>query len=365
MAKKKPIVMADPAKDPIFMLPPYKVEQVFATYTETMDWGLELMDIPNLWRQSKGEGAKVAVLDTGIADNHPDLRDAIKESKDFTRSRSGTYDKQGHGTHVAGTIAARENSSGVIGVAPKCQLLIGKVLGDNGSGSAPGIAEGIRWAVEKGAHIISMSLGAPVEMPLIHEAITEAVAAGVFVIAAAGNEGPSIDTVGWPARWENVIAVGSIDRRKRVSQFSSRGRQVDIVAPGDQILSCYPPTGLAKLSGTSMATPFVSGVVALKVSRNLKFPEGDPIDTQEELMQVLRESATDMHIPGRDNHYGYGIIDPARLLKYGTEPPEDGSSHAALLLEQADLSDTGRVKLATFLEGIAGADEIEIRLKTK
>lgn len=351
--------------DPIFTLPPYKVEAVYSTYAETMDWGLELLNIPVLWRQSKGEGAKVAVLDTGIATNHPDLKDAIKGAKDFTRSRSGVEDVQGHGTHVAGTIAARENSSGVIGVAPQAELYIGKVLGDNGSGAAPWIAEGIRWAIKKGVHIISMSLGAPIPQATIEAAIKEALDAGVFVIAAAGNEGPTIDTVGWPARYENVVSVGSIDRQRRVSRFSSRGEQVDIVAPGDQILSCYPPRGLAKLSGTSMATPFVSGVVALKVSRQMKFPGGDPIDSPQELLKVLRESATDMHVPGFDPHYGYGIIDPNALLKYGAKAPEDVSSHVALLLEQADLSETGRTKLEEFLQKVAGADEIEIRLKTK
>jgi subtilisin family serine protease len=353
--------------DPVFSLPPYKVEQVFMTHSESMDWGLSLMGIPNLWVLGKGEGAKVGVLDTGCAMNHPDLKDAIVAAKDFTRSRSGPEDVQGHGTHVAGTIGARENSSGVVGVAPKCSLYIGKVLGDDGSGSPAGIAAGIDWAIARGVDIISMSLGAPMPVSQIHAAVKRAVKAGIFVIAAAGNEGPSPNTIGYPAKYSECICVGSIDRRKQVSRFSSRGQQVDIVAPGDQILSCYPPRGVAKLSGTSMATPFVSGVVALKVARQRKFPGGDPIDDQKELMKVLRESATDMHIPGKDNHYGYGIIDPKKLLAYGKAeaPGNDGSSHSALMLEASDLTKSGQEKVTKFVKDVGESDEINIRIKTK
>ncbi len=360
MAKKPKVKRVDPTKDPIFVLPPYKVEQVFTTYAETMDWGLELLNIPSLWRQSKGEGVRVAVLDTGAALTHPDLKNAILSAKDFTGSRAGPSDIIGHGSHVAGIIAARENSSGVIGIAPLCQLLIGKVLGDSGAGSAPWIAKGIYWAIEKKAHIISMSLGSPVEIPLIHEAIKEAIKAGIFIVAAAGNEGPTIDTIGYPAKWPEVISVGSIDRRRQISSFSSRGDRVDICAPGDQILSCYPPTGLAKLSGTSMAAPFVSGVVALKISRQMKFPNGEPINTQQELLKVLRESATDAGAKGRDPNYGYGIIDPAKLLAYHS--PSIALSIPGLTLDKSDLSNSGKAKLAEF---IANTDDEEISLRIR
>lgn len=360
--------VADLENDPIFSIPPYKVEQVFATYSETMDWGLELMGVPGIWKLSKGEGAKVAILDTGIALEHPDLRDSIADAKDFTNSRSGPNDVQGHGTHVAGTVAARENSSGVIGVAPKALLWVAKVLGDNGSGNAVSIAQGIEWAINNKVHIISMSLGSSIPIPLIENAIKKAVKAGIFVICAAGNEGPTLGTVGYPARYKEAISVGSIDRRRRVSRFSSRGPQVDIVAPGDQILSCYPPKGLAKLSGTSMATPFVSGIVALKVARQMKFPGGDPINSQQELMKVLRESATDMHTPGHDSHYGYGILNPNDLMKYGAipvKPPEDGSSHSALSLDPSDFSDSGRKKVQDFIDNFGKSDEIEIRYRLR
>lgn len=354
--------------DPIFSLPPYKVEAVFTMMAETVDWGIELVGIPSLWRQTKGEGIKVAVLDTGIALGHPDLRDAIAEAKDFTNSRSGPADVQGHGTHVAGTIAARENSSGVIGAAPKCKLLVGKVLGDNGSGTAQSVSKGIYFAINNGADIISMSLGSSVSSPLIHRAVKDAVAHGVFVIAAAGNEGPTMNTVGYPGGYKETIAVGAIDQTKKIARFSSRGTQVTIVAPGYQILSTYPPKGLAKLSGTSMATPLVSGIVALMLSKHNKHGSSTPINSQADLEKHLRDTAIDLGPDGYDPHYGSGLINPIQLLAVpdgGNGNGGGASSSTALHLLLNDMTDSGRAKLAKFLSECGDANEIEIRIGVK
>ncbi|TXH09678.1 MAG: hypothetical protein E6R03_16365, partial [Hyphomicrobiaceae bacterium] len=135
-------VTAAQDKEPIFTLPPIRREIVPISLSQTVDWGLGLFGIPSLHRRSRGVGIKVAVCDTGIDLTHPDLAGAVADSKDFTASRGGVQDMQGHGTHVAGTIAARDNSLGVLGVAPDCQLLIGKVLGDDGSGTSTAIANG-------------------------------------------------------------------------------------------------------------------------------------------------------------------------------------------------------------------------------
>ncbi|NBT47382.1 MAG: hypothetical protein EBT07_06115 [Actinobacteria bacterium] len=135
-------------------------------------------------------------------------------------------------------------------------MIAAKVLNDEGTGTTQNIVAGIQWAIESGADILSMSLGSPEPDEEIHQALLLAISKGIFVITAAGNEGPDLDTVGYPAGFPEMVAVGSIDRRKRLSQFSSRGRQVDVVAPGDEITSCYPPRSYATLSGTSMATPF-------------------------------------------------------------------------------------------------------------
>ncbi len=300
--------------DPIFVLPPYKVEQVLITSAEIIDWGLEMFAIPNLWKQTKGQGIKVAVLDTGIVLRHPEFIGAIEEARDFTRSPSGPHDVEGHGTHVAGIIAARQNRGGVVGVAPLAKLLVGKVLGDNGYGTAQQLVRGIRWAIDQKADIISMSLGSPIPSPEIHEAIKAAIQAGIFVVCAAGNSGPDLDTVDYPGLYPETIAVGAIDRRRRVAKFSSRGQGVDIVAPGDQILSTYPPRGVAVLSGTSMATPFVSGVVALMLAKHRDFGGQTVVKTQADLIEHLRKTAIDAGAPGFDPYYGFGLINPEALL---------------------------------------------------
>jgi len=300
---------------PVYRLPPFKVDKVMLATAETIDWGLKLLGVPSLWKETKGEGIKVGVLDTGIALEHPDLRPAILEARDFTRSPSAAYDAQGHGTHVSGIIAARRNAHGIVGVAPEAKILMAKVLNDEGSGTSQDIVSGIRWAVEAGADILSMSLGSSEPDEEIHQALLLAISKGIFVITAAGNEGPDLDTVGYPAGFPEMVAVGSIDRRKRLSQFSSRGRQVDVVAPGDEITSCYPPRGYAVLSGTSMATPFVSGVVALALAKHRKMGGKTPLHTQQDLIEHLCRTSADAGPAGFDPLYGCGILDPAKMIK--------------------------------------------------
>lgn len=294
-------------------LPPYSVEATCVAMSETIDWGLANYDIPQQWRQTRGEGVRVAVLDTGIAADHPDLVGCVDNARDFTGSRFGSEDRVGHGTHVAGTIAARHNEQGVVGVAPECRLLAAKVLGDDGSGSGRSVAEGIDWACEAGADVLSMSLGSPYADRAIHAAIERALAAGVFVVCAAGNEGQP-DSVNYPARWPQTLSIGAVDRQGRVARFSSRGDEVDICAPGQDVLSTYLDAGYAKLSGTSMATPFVSGVVALLIAKHRKSGGVTPIDTQAELVEHLRRTAVDAGPQGKDPNYGYGLIDPGSVL---------------------------------------------------
>lgn len=238
-----------------YRLPPFRIEAVFdaKSLSESIDWGLSLYGIPDLWRQSQGEGEVVAVLDTGCDLKHEDLQGQIADAKDFSGSRTGPQDAQGHGTHVAGIIAAvAGNQKGVAGVAPKCRLLIGKVLGDNGSGSSRDIAKGIDWAIKRGATVINMSLGGPQADPFTEGALREAVRAGVMVIVAAGNDGRP-NSVNWPGRSKDTIAVAAVDRNGRVANFSSRGPEVDIAAPGQDVTSCYPGHRYAKLSGTCIA----------------------------------------------------------------------------------------------------------------
>lgn len=295
-------------------LPPFTVEMVFRSLApgEQVDWGLSLLGVPDLWKSTQGRGIKVAVLDTGCESSHPDLAGAVVDARNFTRH--GPRDVQGHGTHVAGTIAARKNDRGVVGVAPECELLIGKVLGDDGNGDSASVARGIEWAVEQGASIISMSLGSAQNSADIAAAVQAAVARGCFVICAAGNEGPGLNTVNYPARLPETIAVAAVDRYGRVADYSSRGPQVDIAAPGSDVLSTWPGGSYSRISGTSMATPFVSGVVALLLAAS-RGPGSQPISGVDELRKLLAETATDSGPKGRDPHYGFGLIAPGKMLE--------------------------------------------------
>jgi subtilisin family serine protease len=333
-------------KEPIFKLPPFKVEQIFVAMAETQDWGLKLFGIPKVWSRTKGEGVKVAVLDTGVALDHPDLKGQIVAARDFTGSRSGPADLHGHGTHCAGVIAAAENDTGVVGVAPKAKLLVGKVLGDNGSGGSGGIAAGVKWAADNGADIISMSLGSSSPDGAIHSAIKYAASKGVFVIAAAGNEGPYENTVGYPGGFPECVCVAAIDQAKRIAKFSSRGRAVDVAAPGVDILSTYPPKNYARLSGTSMATPFVAGVVALLLARQ-KATGNVTIKSIDDLLAAIKKTSVDAGSSGHDNQFGWGLIDPDSLVPKAEDappPPPPGGLSIALTAE--DFTASGLAKLA-------------------
>ncbi len=294
----------------------HDVESVVLAASEVTDWGLKMFSIPSWWKVTQGEGIKVAILDTGIAYNHPDLSHSIMAWKDFTDSKCGPADMDGHGTHVAGIIAARKNGQGVVGIAPKAKLLIGKVLGDDGKGSFKALAKGIHWAIEQNADIISLSLQNSRENKAVHEAIKEARRKGIFVICAAGNKGPQIDTVKFPALYPETIAVGAIDRRLKVPHYSSRGIRVDLVAPGEEILSTYPPKIYAVLSGTSMAAPFVSGTAALLLAKHRKHGGETPIETQADLLEHLRRTAIDISATGLDPFSSFGLINPEDLLNF-------------------------------------------------
>jgi major intracellular serine protease len=241
--------------------------------------GVEMIQAPKIWGQTKGKGITVAILDTGCDLTHPDLREQIVGGRNFTKDDNGNpdvyRDYNGHGTHVAGTIAATKNNSGVVGVAPEANLLIVKVLDKNGSGQYEWIINGLNYAIEQKADIISMSLGGSEDVPELHEAIQKAVINNILVVCAAGNEGDgndSTDEFAYPGSYNEVISVGAIDFERSTSKFSNSNNEVDLVAPGEKILSTYLNGKYATLSGTSMATPHVSGAMALiKVLANTSF----------------------------------------------------------------------------------------------
>lgn len=274
---------------------PYKVIEENEEINE-VPRGVELIQAPQLWNTTKGKGIKVAVLDTGCDINHPDLKDRIIGGWNFTdddRSNPDIFtDYNGHGTHVAGTIAATENNAGVIGVAPEAGLLIVKVLNKAGSGKYEWIIKGIRYAIEQNADIISMSLGGPADVPELHQAIQAAVERDILVVCAAGNEGDGDDSTNefaYPGCYNEVISVGAINLERDTSDFTNSHNQIDVVAPGEAILSTYLNGKYAKLSGTSMSAPHVSGALALiKTFTNQHFER--PLSEPELYAQLIRRT---------------------------------------------------------------------------
>lgn len=288
-----------------------EVVQIQSTQKQVIDWGVSLVQAPQLWSETKGEGMKIAVLDTGVDKDHPDLKPNIKKGMNFTSSNRLDYrDRQGHGTHCAGIIAGCDNEIGVVGVAPKAELYIAKVLGDDGSGTIAGIVKGIEWAISERVDIISMSLGASRDPgSVLHNAIKRARKAGIIIVGATGNENTH---VGWPAAYDEVIAVGAIGQDLERADFSNFGKEVAIAAPGVDILSTYPTNQYAKLSGTSMATPMVAGVVALAQAycrkRGIKA-------TPDFIVKMIRERSVDLGETGTDHRFGNGLVNVYKMIK--------------------------------------------------
>ncbi|MBI2175773.1 S8 family serine peptidase [Candidatus Woesearchaeota archaeon] len=295
------------------------------TYYPLLDESVPLIKADSFWNSGyKGSGVKVAVLDTGIDKNHPMLKGKVAAEKDFSNS-GNTNDNFGHGTHVAGIIAGTTANGGKYsGVAPDAQLLSAKVIGDNGFGDNVDIIAGIGWAVDNGAKVISMSLGASSSLDAsVDSAIKDAVAKGVIVVVSSGNCGSSCPSIKCgsfkgvtsPGSSPNAISVGAVDKSKNVACFSSGesisgvGIKPDFVAPGVGIKSSVPGGNYQAMDGTSMAAPHVSGAVALVLGKNPGFNQGD-------VMRVLEKTALELGSIGKDTSYGFGLIDLAKALAY-------------------------------------------------
>ncbi|MFP5502500.1 MAG: S8 family serine peptidase [Candidatus Sericytochromatia bacterium] len=249
-------------------------------------WALPKMQIPQAWDTSEG-GPVVAVVDTGVDYNHPDLQGQIVKGRDFANNDNDPMDDLGHGTHVAGSIAAATNNgTGIAGVAPKSKVLAVKVLGAQGGGDASDIAEGIVYAADQGAKIINLSLGAPQDSYTVKQAVEHAQSKGALVVSAAGNDGKT--TKNYPAAYPGVIAVGSTAEDDSRSHFSQYGSWLTVAAPGSQIYSTMPNGEYKSMDGTSMASPHVAAVAALVLAkqpdwtaeqvREAVINSGDPVD---------------------------------------------------------------------------------------
>ena len=259
-----------------------------------------------------GAGVKVAVIDTGIDYAHPDLSANYAGGYDFVNNDADPKDDNNHGTHVAGTIAAADNGSGVVGVAPGGRLYALKVLNASGSGSFSNVIKALEWAVANGIQGTNNSYGSGSNPgTLVQQAFDNSAAAGMVHVAAAGNSGNRAgkgDNIGYPAKYESVIAVTATDSNNKRASFSSTGPDAEIAAPGVSIRSTVRGGGYANYSGTSMASPHVAGVAALVLGKGVADGNANGL-VSDEVRALLQSTADDLGTTGKDNYYGYGLVD--------------------------------------------------------
>jgi len=297
-------------------------------------WNVEDINAPKAWEQGyTGEGIKVAVIDTG-GSNHRELsfverHSFLEDVKETTHiDESSVEDHDGHGTHVAGIIGAKEGSyqvegADVVGVAHGADLYSLKVK-DQNEGNLIDVIEAIHWAIANNMDIINLSLGTKNDTPILKDAVDKAYSEGILVIAASGNDGND-SPVQYPARYESVIAVSSVDHYGNLSTFSSTGASVEFSAPGSgekrkQVISTYPAAlsqyGYAAMGGTSQASPHVAGFLALLKQKN-------PIMSANELRAELQKYVDDLGPEGRDSKYGYGKINYLAYNEKDQTPPAE------------------------------------------
>ncbi|QYR20121.1 S8 family peptidase [Paenibacillus sp. sptzw28] len=271
-------------------------------------WNLPSIETEKGWNLTKGsDKVLIAVLDTGVQADHPDLKGKLEKGTNIMTEGDAPDDDVGHGTHVAGIIAASvNNGEGVAGLSWYNKILPVKVLDSSGAGSTYSVAQGIIWATDHGAKVINMSLGNYAQAEFLHDAIRYAYDRGVVLVAASGND--NTDRPGYPAAYPEVFAVASTDADGSRSSFSNYGDYIDVAAPGASIASTYPGSQYAALSGTSMASPHVAALAGLIRSIN-------PDLTNVEVMDIMRKSARDLGAAGKDNNFGYGQIDIVKALE--------------------------------------------------
>ncbi|MFC0187323.1 S8 family serine peptidase [Fictibacillus aquaticus] len=299
----------------------YKMTETAAG--QTVRWPVQKVNgVQTINKGFTGKGVKVAVLDTGISLNHPDLK--VSGGVSTVEGRASYADDNGHGTHVAGIISAENNEIGAVGVAPDADVYAVKVLDENGFGYESEIIGGLTWAIENKMDVINMSLSSPLKSDAINAKVNEAVSKGIMVVAAAGNNGTADgieNTIEWPAKNENTIAVGAIDKFTKRGYFSGTGKELDVVAPGVDVYSTYWSEGQNSYmvaSGTSMAAPYTAGTLAVYKQKN---PTGD-------LRKMLLQNTIDLGTAGRDNLYGNGLIQTERDTTAPTLPASFSAVHA-------------------------------------
>ncbi|MBL1067364.1 type VII secretion-associated serine protease mycosin [Streptomyces sp. 7-21] len=297
---------------------------------EQQQWALDAINVPEAWQTTRGAGVTVAVLDTGVDEDHPDLAGSVLPGRDFVGMGAGPGDPQwaAHGTAMAGIIAGHGHgpggNDGVIGVAPEARILPVRVLLEDDDPArdraretrGDALAEGIRWAADQGADVINLSLGDDSESahhdPEEDAAVRYALNKGAVVVASAGNGGENGDPVSYPAGYPGVIAVTAVDRTGTPTDFSTERWYATVCAPGQDVIVPDPDGNYYTAWGTSSAAAFVSGSVALLLSA---YPDLTPA----EVTRLLASTAQNPPEGGRDDAVGSGLVDPAAALRAAAE----------------------------------------------
>lgn len=272
-------------------------------------WNLAQIGALEGWKISEGrDDLIIAILDTGIDPHHHDLKQKVIQGYNAIDDNNDTEDKHGHGTHVAGIAAAVTNNlTGIAGLSWKNKIMPVKVLNHEGEGGLYEVINGIYWATDHGAKVINLSLGDDQHSDLLYEAIRYAYEHDVVLVAASGND--NVSKPMYPAAYPEVLAVGAVNQRNEKASFSNYGDYLDVTAPGEHIAGTFIDGQYVFMSGTSMAAPHVTGLVALIRAR---FPEL----TNEEVMNLIRQTADDIGQPGYDPYYGYGVINVYNALNH-------------------------------------------------
>jgi len=277
-------------------------------FADTIDWGISKIGANEVWEDGDGSGVIIAVIDTGIQLNHPDLVSNIVSGYDFTNGDTVADDDNGHGTHVAGIASAMSNGVGTIGAGHSARLMPVKVLNASGYGYLSDVAKGIYFAADNGARVINMSLGSSYDSDILRNAVLYASRKGVLLVAAAGNDYGS--PCSYPAAYSSVVCVVATDSNNRLASFSNVGGE--LAAPGVSNYSTYKGSTYKYLSGTSMASPHVAGAAAVIMSACTDC-------TTTEVRDILRNNSVDLGEVGQDIIFGYGLVDLVSSINEITE----------------------------------------------
>lgn len=270
-----------------------------------LPWGVKRIGAPEVWSRSTGHGIRIGVIDTGVDYNHPDLKSSVARGVNVINSTNLPHDDNGHGTHIAGTIAAAGGMQGMIGVAPRAIIYPVKAFSYDGSAYVSDIILGIDWCIRNKMHIINMSFGMKTKSSALQSIIRKAYSENIVVVASAGNDKKN-RVIDYPAKYTQTISVGATGRNGKIAPFSNRGPNIDIYAPGERIHSSWLGGGYREMSGTSMATSHVSGTIALMLSMKSGLKP-------DEIKRRLRRTARP--IGGSKSQTSMGEVCATRMVK--------------------------------------------------